>query len=187
MATGRRRIGEEGGGKVHPVRMWVRVEPFKVTVRHLGWIGYFSFSCDCDCDCCFFFLLSLCVTPTLFVLFAPVLLSCLRAVVFPLFVLRCFDSILSLFCSLKHVSYYTQFIAQSEWSSPFPSPTPSPLRCRALPYLSAPAQIAELLHTVQACLVRGVISVLVRYSTLWLNSLDCVSAFHFGGYKIRYT
>lgn len=42
------------------------------------------------------------------------LLSRPRAVVIPLFVPQCFDSILSLFCFFDYVFYYAQFIAQGE-------------------------------------------------------------------------
>lgn len=75
----------------------------------------FFFPCDCGFDRCFL-LPNFTVSPLLSSFSSLLcLLSCLCAVVFPLFVFQCFRSILSLFCSLTHVSDYTQFIARSEW------------------------------------------------------------------------
>jgi len=108
----------------------------------------------CGCSRCFSF-------PTLSPLLSsfsslPSLLSCLRAIVIPLFVLQCFGLILPLFCPLP-VSYYAQFIAQSEWVlrllplTPIPPPPFPP--CSPSTPLPPSSQIAELLHIVHTCLV----------------------------------
>ena len=111
MATGRRRTGEAGGGKIRLVRMWVRM--VQVLVHRprflVGWTVSLS-SLVIVVAAAAFSSYFICVTPTLFVLFAPVFALC--AVVFPLFVLQCFDSNLPLFCSLDPASYCTQFIAK---------------------------------------------------------------------------
>lgn len=82
----------------------------------LGLGGLFFFlPFDHDCGRCFSFPIIF-VSPLLSSFSSlPCLLSCLRAVVIPLFVIQCFDSIIPLFCFPDPVSYYAQFIAPSEW------------------------------------------------------------------------
>lgn len=110
MAIGRQRTGVVGGDNIRFARQWVRVCGF--TVQYSGWMDFcfsfigvavtaFSFSCPSH----FYSLRSL----------RPVLLSCLRAVDFSRSSFNVSVRILSLFCSLNPVFYYTQLIAQSEW------------------------------------------------------------------------
>ena len=106
------------------------------------------------------FLFPLCVLPLVSSFCSLLcLLSCLRAVVIPLFVFLCLDSIPPLFCFLNSVSYYAQFIAQSEWvlsplfiyTETFPFPPPS--RCRALLPLHPVPDRRATAYTVHTCLV----------------------------------
>jgi hypothetical protein len=102
-----------------------------------------------------FFPYSVCATPTLFVLFAPV---------FALLSARCrypssfFSlSILPLFCSLSPVLFRSVYRAERTGSSPLPTYTDSFPRPPLLSfYPSTPFQIAELLHTAHTCLVPSV-------------------------------
>ena len=124
-----------------------------------------------------FFPYSVCATPTLFVLFAPV---------FALLSARCrYPSIRSSVfrssrCSVLSVlSYSAQFIEQSERAlHHFPlTPTPSPSLpcCLSTPLYPVPDRRA----TAYCTYVFSAICVLVRYSTLSLSSLDCASIFRF--------
>jgi len=99
-----------------------------------------------------FFSFTVCVPPLLYSFSSLLcLLSCLCAVVIPLFVLRCFNSSAVLFS--QSCVLFAQFIAQSERDlRRFPLASTSP-RYRALLLPSVSSQIAEPLHTVHTCLV----------------------------------
>lgn len=130
--AGQRKTGETVGGDIRVVWLWVLwVEWFGFIVQHSGWIwvgwtvSFFLFTMVPVAA----FLFLLCVPPLLSSFSSLLcLLSCLCVVVISLFVLQCSDLILPLFCYPHSVSYFAQFIAQSEWVlRPFPlTPTPSP-------------------------------------------------------------
>lgn len=131
MATGRQRTGEVVGGNIRLVRMWNGSG--SPSTIYFGWMDYFSLF---GRGRCFFFSVSPLLSSFSSLL---CLLSCIRAVVFSLSVLRVFNSNLLLFCYLNSVSHYTRFIAQSEWVLPTPSPsTPTPISCFPLPLRSCP-------------------------------------------------
>lgn len=91
------------------------MERIRFAVHHVGWTDCFSLFLLIVVAAAAFFALFLCVTPTLFVLFARVFALLSPRCRFPL---RSSASNLPLFCSLDPVSYYAQFSAQSEWVVP---------------------------------------------------------------------
>ena len=125
-----------------------------------GWANRTTFGSDgllsplsfFGCGRCFPFLLCVCATLTLFVLFASVfaLLSALSLSLYSFFGVSIFSP-----RSLDPASYSAQFVAVP---SPFSTCTDSPSLLKfsdvvLSPYSFTPSQIAELLHTVNTCLV----------------------------------
>lgn len=72
MVAGRQRIGEVGGGEIGLVGIWVRMEWFRFAVHRLGRMDCFSLVFVIVVATASFSSYFLCVTLTLFVLFASV-------------------------------------------------------------------------------------------------------------------
>ena len=142
MATGQRKTGEVVGGEIRVVMNVGSMDGMVCSPSSI-WVAdelFVSLPCDYGYSRCFSFL----TLSRLLSSFSSLLclLSCLRAIVIPLFVLLCFDPIPPLFCSLNPVSYYAQFIAQSGWVfcllPLIPIPSPSFLRALLLPFRLVP-------------------------------------------------